>query len=468
MAAEIEQNIVIGVEGTGEAVQSLSSVGNAIGQVSHSFEHFGAHEASMGIAEFMGVTGNARPLVMAMTQSIMAAGGAMGLTAGAIAPVIGALAALGGIYALVTQNSEKHRETLNQEYDAYKKNLKVIEDYTAAGGKLSGQLKELADIQSAGSQKTIAAIQEQNEKELAHVEMLLRMGQNVDENAAKYKTLTNNIMANAAGYATWDEKTKAETASLTDQNKAIQDSQKFMDDLMDSINEDADKAAAAAAKAQERWMQENVKASLKFEESMDKMRHDQLDYQIELDKMSQKTELFGNVSKQVAGGVGNVFGEMFTQFAEKGQLTTQQIQDDFKKMAISIVADLIKVAVEEQIVAAMAPTGMFAGLGPSGVPGYANYAALGPSANFASGTDMLVDQPTPFVAGEAGMERVTVTPMGGSAPTGGGGGGASTAITVQVSAAGVVTDINAFADRIGQAVLQQVRGQQQQQFTRAS
>jgi hypothetical protein len=89
----------------------------------------------------------------------------------------------------------------------------------------------------------------------------------------------------------------------------------------------------------------------------------------------------------------------------------------------------------------------------------------------ALGTDTLVDQPTPFVAGESGPERVSVSPLysggGSSSSAAASGGGGTTAnvnlsVTLNHMGSGSV-DVNA----IGQALLQMIRGQGQLQFVRA-
>ncbi len=81
-----------------------------------------------------------------------------------------------------------------------------------------------------------------------------------------------------------------------------------------------------------------------------------------------------------------------------------------------------------------------------------------PSANYrgpyASGTDHITQGPELFLAGEAGAERVTVTPLAGGIGNRGGGG---SGLTVNVNINGDVYDAVRFEDRVRAAVLDGIR-----------
>ena len=68
--------------------------------------------------------------------------------------------------------------------------------------------------------------------------------------------------------------------------------------------------------------------------------------------------------------------------------------------------------------------------------------------------------------GEAGPETATFTPLGSSISTGSGQGGGQTNITINVTANGV-SDPNELARMVGPALIQEIRGQGQLDYTRA-
>ncbi len=100
---------------------------------------------------------------------------------------------------------------------------------------------------------------------------------------------------------------------------------------------------------------------------------------------------------------------------------TNAFGDFSKKIAADLITLTLKFALFKIITTSLGiGTGGFGFAGGSGLLGAFLQGLGGQSQKFASGTDQVVSQPTMFMAGESGRERVTVTPRAKMGSSGGG------------------------------------------------
>ncbi len=149
---------------------------------------------------------------------------------------------------------------------------------------------------------------------------------------------------------------------------------------------------------------------------------------------------------QSLGGSTQVFGDLIVDSFLGHKDAFSDFQDAFGNMAKNFVSELI--AMEIRILAfkaAMRIFGLFAGGGAGTLlEGGGAPAFLAPGTGLAaSGMDQIVRSPTAFVAGEAGAERVTVTPRAKM--------GASSGEAVVFNISGDVYDYDRFARKVKEA-----------------
>ncbi len=108
---------------------------------------------------------------------------------------------------------------------------------------------------------------------------------------------------------------------------------------------------------------------------------------------------------------------------------------------------------------------MFGGAGASmGMKMFPQFAG-----GHALGGSTMATEPTLALFGEAGPETATFSPMSGGGPgSGGDGGGSGTTINANINiTANGVNDPQALARMVGPALIQEIRGMGQLNFTRA-
>jgi len=230
------------VSGTAPAFAEAAAGSSAF---AHAFDHFGAHEASLGLAEFAGVTGNVGPLARAMTGGIMAGAEGLGLLTGAAAPLVAGLSLLAGVFLLVKGNEDKHTESLAASLKGLEGNVAAIDDYVAAGGRLTAALQKERDMEQAAALEIVKKIEAQTKATLADDEAALKTAQTtqayLQRTAARNGDTmglaayalevkkhqdavtedTNTLAANEHGFATWQEYVKSGTTVLKEHTKAV-------------------------------------------------------------------------------------------------------------------------------------------------------------------------------------------------------------------------------------------------------
>jgi hypothetical protein len=509
MASEdIEQSIVINGDATG-GVQAIDSTTAAFERFktkhtelksvfSERFEHAGLFLFSRQVFGLAGMSELARHVMGVVTLGLDQVAGAAGVATAELAPL---LLVVGGSIALFEHFHKGHQDAADslgqlakKQGDALKMTDELkdaLEKYSHAINALPADLRGLAaaygaldEVQRrvlmhtegqlmASSQAQVAALKEQKERTLEaaaalreHMtqlqpwetgyksaeETLRKYGQRVDdingkiiESGAQYEKAKADIDAQAAGYANATDKidklSKAEDVVAEKQKKAAI-----------SAIEMAAARERAEAKRYAHQMEMEAQEAKRQDEALTKRMHF---YGISATMAEDLERVEGQAFQSAANGAGRAFAQM----AVDGKNFEQGMKQVFKNVEEEFISDIASMMIKWA--AFQAITGM--GFSFSGGPGApTNMFTMGAHA---TGTDHYVDRPTPFIAGEAGLERVTVTPITGASSSrpsssgSGGGGNTSVSVTVNVSTG---ADPNA----IGQAVIKAIRGQGQLQFVR--
>ena len=321
-------------------------------------------------------------------------------------------------------------EKLQPEYDK----LKLL-----AGGASTASTKAAAD-QAAAAQKADEAFDKMMDKADAmsdsYAKSYQKAGQEIDHFLAKQKAQIE--IDNGTGSK--DAEFKAHLDARTAQTLASYDT------MEDKAREYGLSTVA---------LEESKDARIKSE--AEKLKDEQITF------IGDVGNAFGSTFQSAAGAVGQALGQMATQHKNFHD-TTLTLWKDMESQIISMIASMaIKWAM---FTALSGGAGAAMGMSPGMISSLTGIKA-------ASGFDGLVGSPTTFTAGEAGsVERVSISPLGsgGGGASGGGsgpGGNQNYQISVTVQAAGVVTDVNAFANKVGQQLAQQIRGGGQVSLVRA-
>ena len=174
-------------------------------------------------------------------------------------------------------------------------------------------------------------------------------------------------------------------------------------------------------------------------------------------------------AKSAFSGLSNAVGQSFASMIVDGKNFFESFDAAMKNLARSFIAAVTEMMIKWAAFKLL--TGVMGGaaLGFDGAAmGGGSFMGL-PGMN-ASGFEGVVDRPTTFMAGDGGLERVSITPLnsGGGGPSGGASGGTSIgSVSVAVSVHGV-TDPDAIADKVGLAIVKKIRGTGQLNFLRTA
>lgn len=520
--------ITINADGTG-AVQALDAVNGSFAKLVETsnkvkatfgepFQHAGIYLFSRQLLDTVGLGALAQHAFMAINLAVTGVIDAFGLAAGPVAAVLLGLGALATIYKEHESLSKKVAEASKKEAEAqrhlaehYDSLLVSITKYQKIVGSLP---QDLQNLQSATQAAMITTAQQQSHQ------LGLQMKALQDLQAAEQSKIETDRASIAALEASRNAN-KLMGDQINTQNPLINQYRQEIDELTNKIKQQSQAVAEAkstiiglagghatlASRMKDVGRQEQVHerllAYLREEETaLDKVSHahlkainaeEQADTRAMHLRDQQLTQLehyfgvqtseenqFLALSGKVAQGFSSAFSNAFAQTLVEGKKFTDAFKDEFKHMAEAIIADIVRMIVEMEIFNSLMSFGLGGGggllggllgggrpnpLGPSGVPGYANYASLGPSANFAMGGDFLVDQPTLIGVGEGGeTERVSISPL---SQGGGGGGGSGTTIgSVEVNLhVHGVSDPREIAEQTAPYLIDIIRGRGNLSFT---
>jgi len=184
----------------------------------------------------------------------------------------------------------------------------------------------------------------------------------------------------------------------------------------------------------------------------------QVDHKSKIDTINK--QIWTNFKDQAKGAMNSLTqetGQAFAKMVIEGKDFGKSMQEVFKNMAERFIAYVVEMTLKWlAFLALKAATG--------GATGFL----------MAEGGTMLVDKPTLFVAGEAGPEIASFTPLSklSSGGTREGGGSRSGNSTVNINVGGVSNSISgvnnpdAIADVIGEKIISRIRGRGELDFLR--
>jgi len=212
------------------------------------------------------------PIISMMNMGISEAGAALGIAGGPLTMFVTGLTALAGIAYLVHNHMQEHGADLKSVMAGYKENVSAIDDYVAAGGRLSAALKREAQDTRDALAETLKKITADTAASLTEAQHTLTLAQSTEAYAKRSAARNNDTVglaathaatvaaqkavtdlqstleANQHGFATWQEYVKGSTKNLQDLTKAGEDSQKWLDKWSEDMGKEADKEIADDAR----------------------------------------------------------------------------------------------------------------------------------------------------------------------------------------------------------------------------
>lgn len=493
--ADVQANIVLTTTGGSAAAEEVDKAGNAIrnlttassgmeAQFQHRFQHIGLMLFAGDALRASGLGAETRQVIGALNTALIAGETAFGAAAGPVFLFVAALTAVAGIVVKVIEHHQSLIASLEQVHSAQQAsiqsldaNVKSIDNYIAAGGEvtpainawkdaennlLAAQIKRqiVTDQQLVSELKTVIADDQRKDKTLSL--------------AQSYELLGAAVLRQAGATQMADSIIQRVTASINNQNLALEQNKAHLAEVqieLDNLQKGTitDFKAMSDAAVQHRdavikATHDEMEARREAQDKEDQHEREIMDYHVQkfidgqhqMEKESEAAlKKMADVVKGVSGQIGNDLGSAFAKSLVEGKDFTAQMQDAFKRMAEQIIEKIIQMIVEWEVFTALTGFGPTAGIGAAGLK----------SLGFATGGSAVVDQPTMFMAGEAGPELATFSPLGSS---GGGssGGGTVNNINVSVTANGI-DDPQELARKVGPAIIQEIRGMGQLNFTRA-
>lgn len=472
----------------------LDKVAESAGRMGNAFQHAGIYLFSRQLLDTVGLGQLAQHAFMAIDLAMSGLTSAFGLATATVAPFLLAVGAGITVFRELEIHSRKSTAELMKLKKAQEDDINVIQAYVDAGGTMSASLRAVRADLLENQRVEVQGIEKNNEALLAREKAMRAQLEQVatqkvvnnitgesqlaygDQTAALKKlsqsihTTTLDIEANKAGFATWQDEIKGATHDLKDYKQQV-DALFGKDPGFSAWNKGQDDMINASRA----WGQANDRATEQYDAAMTKMRADQLQYQLNLDKMRQADDKFRENNSVVFNVASSGFRGMASEFGkDMGEMVSQN--KSFHDVTVNLwkdteaqVIDMItQMAIKYAAFLALTG-GLFGTTGVGSAAGANKFLGTG-FLGHALGTDTVVDSATPFVAGEAGVpERVTVTPLYGlggssaaaaSAGEAGGGGNATIVVNAPITINGV-QDPHAIADEIGQQLARAIHGQGQ-------
>ncbi len=498
----IEQNIILNAQGgditaaeLAKAMQGLKGVTEQSkgmeSQFSHRFSHIGLQLFAGEMVRAEGLGRETRQILGLLQTGIFSVAGAFGSAAGPIVLVGSALVALIAIVGRVNEKHKESYENIQKVMDARQKELdgvqKIVVDldhYVASGGRLTAAQanllhasQKLADHlrneQITSLRESIKAIESNRQKIIDHAKAMAAWHQYVQQATTVWNFLVERIKESlgplskvgefvsklahsAEGFLGFGHSAKIAGDDLSKMNTELLKNAQLLaqkkadlEALRRGFTVMGDAAIQAAQKELEgrKKVETELKKVIDDERAHERASMDSLiEHSIKEHQKSgkQQEEIYKRVGNTIGTEIGNAYAKMLIE----GKDFTQQITEAFRRMAEQIIADLIRIEVEEKVVLALKAVGAFAG-------------------GFASGGSVVVDQPTLFMAGEAGPEIATFTPLGQAGGSSTGGTGSTINIgSVNTTVQGA-NNPDQIARAVGQKIIQEIRGMGQLNFVRS-
>lgn len=488
------------------------------------FQHIGLQLFASQALGSIGLAGEARQAVMLMNTAIMGAETAAGISSGGLTLLLTALVAVGAAVYKVMENHKDLIATLEKAAEANQKNLNIYVDeinsletlkdasghLTDAQEKLLEADKKVADDLSQNQivvlKQTIAALEENKDKIVSHYGVLAVWHNYLADAKTDWDFLASSVkeaLAPLSGVGTAIENISSKLASgmsgllgfsgaskvagtdlkamnqaLDLNSQAIAKYQAQLEAVKNGTSTDfgkmASDAKAAADKTEKAWedywtqFDKGAQEELKIWQQLKKAEQKDQEEQEKAQKKSveQIVKAWDEGAKVMSKDMASAFYDMLSQ----GESFTDAMTKMFEKMFEQMLQEIIELIVEWSIFSAMTGLGggSVAAAGLQGLKGM-NLGGFNLGLGHATGGSVFADTPTLAMFGEGGPEMATFSPMGGSNTAGGFGGGggvgSSQVNNVTVNVQGGIID-QATLSKIGNYIVQTIRGQGQISFTR--
>ena len=273
------------------ALKSVEDESDAIkGKFNEGFQHVALKGFIADAARSIGLGTELRPVISMLSMGLSELG-----TTG-LNPLLLGFAALAGLSVVVYNHFKSHTEELGKTLAGYKDNVAAVNDYVAAGGRLSASLQAVRAQEEAAAKaltekmaKTTAARLADEQATVKSDEAIVALHRRQEAvmgadgstkswthalEDAKKAVVDDTAMleANEHGFATWQDYVKSGTQSLDKLSEAhkkaaaeskkasdqmIEDTRKFMEEQKRAADEIA--SAAEKMKASEQSMAEKIK-----------------------------------------------------------------------------------------------------------------------------------------------------------------------------------------------------------------
>lgn len=442
MAETLETNIVIKAVGGDGAAAQIDQIDKGFKnlQATHSdlqqrftqkFEHVGLRLFAGDLIRTAGLSGEMRPILSTLMLAMNSVGAAFGSAAVPIFLVVAAFTAVVGIVSKVKEHYKDLTDQLIKLHDETQKQLdsidteiKALEDWRTAVGKLTPALDSLLKSEMALRAEQIKTQENTNTQLIGSLSQRIAKEKEVQASlkntvleTQKHIEALKGLQPGMQGYTMLEREVSANadaSKKLADVNlKIATDSAKLNQIIAEQVDlhrnvtgsiKDQSAAAVKTAHDEEVAAQKSAKAQ---EEAYKKMwalriadaRAKNKEWEAE-EKKHEVTmvKIIDDANTAISSGFGNAVGQMIVE----GRNFTEAMGEAFKHMAEQIISDIVRMTTEWAIFTAI--TG-----GTFGGGGMLFGAALGGAHQ--GGGSVVVDRPTMFLAGEGGPEIATFTPL---------------------------------------------------------
>lgn len=473
----VEEQITISAIGGDEAAAQINKASRALENTATSshkmqekfqekFQHMGLKLFANDALRASGLGGEARAIISTINLALNETAAVAGISSGGIMLIVVAIGALVGMLIKLHEKQGDMLEQTQKAIEADEKHLKTLrdkikelDDYAAVGGRLNKvQQDYLTTLKGIAAEEAAKKNSDLMERIQLLNQLLVKEKEDLDNQSAQVGraggavTLWGNATSNAAKLT---EEIKKNTLALREAEVQMNSLHKTgtgtFKDMADSAKSSAEAKTRADHRAFEDW-QAHINA-------MSKANHAALQGMTK-DYEKESTEQIKMI-EHVGGQIGSEIGGAFAKSLVEGQNFTEGMHKAFRSMTELIIQDIIKMIVEWTILQTIS-------MGAAGSFGSFASHAFGR----AVGGDMLVDKPTLFMAGEAGPERATFTPLAGASSAGpatSGGGGGSQVFNIGPVVTNVTgaNDPDKLAQSIGRKIIEQIRGAGQISFVRS-
>lgn len=277
-----------------------ASQSNLQGKFSQNFEHIALRGFLADGMRAIGMSGEMRPVLTVLQMGLMGVAGAVDIW------IVG-LTAVAGLLYTVYEHSKKHAKGLDEVLQKYKDAVTSIDDYVAAGGKLTDALAKVNAQNKEQEASTLKAITATHQKTLADDQATLatlkrHQTQKMDIDGMQMSVSamfdyekeekkindaidrdTTALQSNAKGYANYSKMVEGETEHLknnTEEKKKAEEATKKLSEANRKASEEQNRLAGVYESAVNSMAEKQKQYT---EES--KILTDDL-YQAELDKIT--------------------------------------------------------------------------------------------------------------------------------------------------------------------------------------